>query len=85
MTNNESMISDRYLDFYKEAMGTGTLDWKTKELIAMGVAMGAGCKPCYHFHLERAKKAGANQDEIKEFLAVAQVVMAGTVRGISGE
>ncbi|HOI24000.1 MAG TPA: carboxymuconolactone decarboxylase family protein [Caldisericia bacterium] len=85
MNNEKPMISEKYMEFYKEAMHEGEMPWKTKELIAMAVALGYGCKPCYQFHLERAKKAGATRDEIRETLAVAQVVLAGTVRGISGE
>ncbi len=85
MSENPSMISEKYIEFYKEAMKEGHLSWKIKELIAIGVALGAGCKPCYQFHLDRAKKAGATEDEIRELLAVAQVVLAGTVRGVSGE
>ncbi len=79
------MISEKYIEFYKEAMKEDHLSWKIKEFIAIGVALGTGCKPCYQFHLERAKKAGATEDEVRELLAVAQVVLAGTVRGISGE
>ncbi len=85
MKETTPMISEKYVEFYKEAMREGQLNWKTKELIAIAVALGVGCKPCYDFHLDRAKKAGASQDEIRETLAVAQVVMAGTIRGISGE
>jgi AhpD family alkylhydroperoxidase len=78
-------LNQKYVEFYKEAFRTGTLSWKEKELIAIGVALGAGCERCYKFHLERAIKAGATEEEVREAIGIAEVVMAGTVRGMAEE
>jgi len=78
-------LNEKYVEFYKEAFRTGILSWKEKELIAIGVALGAGYEKCYKFHLERAKKAGATDEEIREVIGIAEVVMVGIVRGIVEE
>ncbi|MGB9592038.1 MAG: carboxymuconolactone decarboxylase family protein, partial [Candidatus Kryptoniota bacterium] len=41
-----------------------------------------GCEPCYETHLEKAKKLGNTDDEIREAIAVAEVVASGKIRMI---
>ncbi|MGX9358336.1 carboxymuconolactone decarboxylase family protein [Mycoplasma sp. 128] len=40
------------------------LDEKTKELVAVGVAVSKRCKPCMKAHIKKAYIAGANYEEI---------------------
>jgi AhpD family alkylhydroperoxidase len=73
-------INQKFVDFYREVFKDSVLSIKTKELIAVAVSLGAGCEPCYETHLEKAKKLGNTDEEIREAIAVAEVVAAGKVR-----
>jgi len=77
-TNPE--INQKFVDFYREVFKDGVLTLKQKELIAVAVSLGAGCEPCYETHLEKAKKLGNTDEEIREAIAVAELVAAGKVR-----
>jgi AhpD family alkylhydroperoxidase len=56
---------------------TGKLDAKTRELIALGVAVTRQCDGCIAVHTEAALKHGATREEIVEALGVAIAVNAG--------
>jgi AhpD family alkylhydroperoxidase len=56
---------------------TGKLDAKTRELIALGVAVTRQCDGCITVHTEAAIKAGATKEELVEALGVAVSVNAG--------
>ena len=73
-------INQKFVDFYREVFKDGILSLKQKELIAVAVSLGAGCEPCYETHLEKAKKLGNTDEEIREAIAVAEVVASGKVR-----
>ena len=60
----------------KATLGDGALDAKTKELIALSIAVASQCDGCIAFHVDHALKAGANTTEIEEALGVA-VLMGG--------
>ncbi|MDU8942310.1 carboxymuconolactone decarboxylase family protein [Ovoidimarina sediminis] len=53
------------------ACGTGRLDEKTKELIAMGIAIALRCDGCIGFHTKALLKLGTPRAEFEEMLAVA--------------
>jgi AhpD family alkylhydroperoxidase len=53
------------------------LDAKTRELIALGVAVTRQCDGCIVTHTDAAIKAGATREEIVEALGVAITVNAG--------
>ena len=53
------------------------LDTKTKELIALGIAVAVRCDPCIAFHVETARKHGATRDEVMETVAMAIYMGAG--------
>lgn len=55
----------------KEAMKDGALDKKSKEFIAMALAVAARCDACLGFHAEALVKLGATRQELAEVLAVA--------------
>jgi len=75
-------INKKFVDFYREVFKDGKLSLKTKELIAIGVALGAGCGPCYEAHLKKARDHGNSDEEIREAIAVAEVISSGKVRMI---
>jgi AhpD family alkylhydroperoxidase len=56
---------------------TGKLDAKTRELIALAVAVTRQCDGCITFHTDAAIKEGATREEIAEALGVAVAVNAG--------
>lgn len=55
---------------------TGHLDAKTRELIALAVAISLRCDGCITVHSAEAKKVGATKEEIAEALGVAISVNA---------
>ncbi|CDX57700.1 conserved hypothetical protein [Mesorhizobium plurifarium] len=56
---------------------TGRLDGKTRELIALAVAVTTRCDGCIASHTAEAAKAGATREEIAEALGVAIALNAG--------
>ena len=50
---------------------------KEKELIAVGVSVATGCKPCTDYHLKAGRMAGAADDEIGQAVADALAVRRG--------
>lgn len=60
----------------KASSTAGALDTRTKELIALAIAVATHCDDCIAFHTSSALKAGATQEEILEMLGVA-VFMGG--------
>ena len=56
---------------------TGHLDAKTRELIALAVAISLRCDGCITVHAAAAKKLGATKEEIAEALGVGISVNAG--------
>jgi AhpD family alkylhydroperoxidase len=53
------------------------LDAKTRELIALAVAVTTRCDGCIAFHTEAARKAGATKEEMVEALGVAIALNTG--------
>jgi AhpD family alkylhydroperoxidase len=58
------------------SLKSGALETKTKELIALGIAITARCEGCIAYHVHDAMKAGANKEEIIETVSVA-ILMGG--------
>lgn len=56
---------------------TNYLDAKTRELIALAVAVTTRCDGCITVHTSAAIKAGASKEEITEALGVAIALNAG--------
>lgn len=66
-----------FLDFDGKVFAQGSLDVKTKELIAVACAHITQCPYCIEGHTKRAKKAGAADEEIAEAVFVAVAMRAG--------
>jgi AhpD family alkylhydroperoxidase len=62
---------------------TNHLDEKTRQLIALAVAVTTRCDGCITVHTEAAIKAGASKEEIAEALGVAVALNAGAALGYS--
>ncbi len=63
--------------FDKAAMAPGAVPAKYKELIALGVAFTTQCPYCIDIHSNRAREAGATEEEISETVFVAAALRAG--------
>ena len=62
---------------WDEVYKDGALSIKTKRLMALGIALRAGCTNCILGQTMRALEAGASRDEILETISVV-IVMSGT-------
>lgn len=49
----------------------GTLDFKTKEFVALGISIASRCEPCISLHIEALIKAGATRDEVADVLGMS--------------
>jgi len=61
---------------HESAVKNGALDHKTKELIALGIAITVRCDGCISFHVHDAIEAGATEQEVAETVSVA-ILMGG--------
>ncbi|MFT3728112.1 MAG: carboxymuconolactone decarboxylase family protein [Terricaulis sp.] len=55
----------------RAAQSDGALDCKTKELIAVAIAVADRCEACIAYHVRGAVRRGASRQELAETLAVA--------------
>ncbi len=54
----------------KAVKSGGTLDFKTKEFVALGIAIADRCEPCITLHVEALRKSGATREELADVLAM---------------
>ena len=78
-------VNSNGMELYKKSTGTmsafsklaaaatadGVLDKKTKELMAVAIAIVGGCEGCIAYHAQAAIKAGATEAEFLETIGVA--------------
>lgn len=64
-------IMNGFSAFAQAANKEGTLDKKTKELIAMALAVANHCPGCIGFHSEALVKLHTSREELLETLAMA--------------
>ena len=64
-------------DLGRAATAAGTLDKKTKELIALALSVAARCDPCIAFHTQALVKLGATRAELDETLGVTTYMGGG--------
>jgi AhpD family alkylhydroperoxidase len=73
-------IPDVYAGFrelHGASFAAGALDIKTKELIALAIAVAEGCDGCMASHAEAAARAGATHREAAEAIGVAFLMRGG--------
>src|SRR5262245_63816139 len=66
-----------FVAFDKAALADGAIPARTKELIALAVAMTTQCPYCIEIHNKRAREAGCTEAEIAESVLVAAALRAG--------
>ena len=65
-------------ELHRAAMQPGALDTKTKELIALAIAVTRECDGCIASHARGAAAAGANEQAVAEMIGVAILMNGGT-------
>jgi len=50
------------------------LNEKTKELVAIGAAIGGNCIPCLQWHYKKCRGLGISKEEIQEAIDMAKKV-----------
>lgn len=49
----------------------GTLEFKTKEFVALGIAVGLRCEACIVLHMDTLIRCGATREEVGDVLAMS--------------
>ena len=70
-------VMKAFADIAQAATISKALDGKTKELIALGIAVAVRCDDCIAFHAKAAVEHGASRDEVSETLGMAIYMGAG--------
>lgn len=55
----------------------GNIPIKTRELIALAVALTTQCAYCIDVHIKEAKQAGVSEEELAELISISASVKAG--------
>jgi AhpD family alkylhydroperoxidase len=66
-----------FVAFDQAAFQSGVIPLKYKELMAVAVALTTQCPYCIEIHSQKAKKAGASEQELAETTLVAAALRAG--------
>lgn len=76
MELNQDLFAS-FVTFNQKVFEEGTLSVKVKELIAVACAHITRCPYCIDSHVQKAKQAGATDEEISEVIFVAVAMNAG--------
>jgi AhpD family alkylhydroperoxidase len=68
---------------HRSAVADRALSAKTRELIALGIAISSHCEGCVAYHVHDALAAGATSDEVLDAIGVA-VMMGGGPGAVYG-
>ena len=66
-----------FVAFDKAALAAGAIPVKYKELMAIAVALTTQCSYCIAIHSNKAREAGASEQEISEVVLIAAALRAG--------
>ena len=76
-------VTGAYTALRDEAYKDGALSHKVKRLIALGIALRAGCTGCILHQTKVAVEAGASKAEVMEAVSVAIAMSGSTALGWS--
>lgn len=76
LSKSRPAVMEGFTALHVASSGSGALDTKTKELMALAIAVTARCDGCIAFHTHDAMCAGATREEIMDALGVA-ILMGG--------
>ncbi|WP_374985812.1 carboxymuconolactone decarboxylase family protein [Streptomyces fradiae] len=70
-------VYEGYKQLHDAALAPGALDARTKELIALAIAVSRECDGCIAAHAHGAALQGAGEDEVAEAIGVAILMNGG--------
>jgi AhpD family alkylhydroperoxidase len=70
-------VYDGYRQMHAAAYADGALDQKTKELIALAIAVSKQCDGCIASHARGAVRTGATEEEVADALGVVIAMNGG--------
>ena len=70
-------VMKAFSEMAQAATAPGALDTKTKELIALAIAVAIRCEGCVAFHAKAALKHGATREEVMEVMGMSLYMGAG--------
>jgi AhpD family alkylhydroperoxidase len=70
-------VMKAFANIAQAALAPKALDGKTKELIALGIAVAVRCDDCIAFHVKAAFEQGASEQEVTDTLGMAIYMGAG--------
>lgn len=70
-------VMSSYASVHRGAMQGGALDEKTKELIALAVAITRQCDGCIAAHAKGCVRRGASEEEVAEMIGVTILLNGG--------
>lgn len=68
---NQPEVMGSFSKLAQAAGKDGTLDAKTKEYVALGIAIATRCDPCIGFHVQALVKLGITLEELEDVLSTA--------------
>lgn len=74
-----------FRELMKSATEDGALEGKTKELMALAIAVATHCDGCISYHARGASKLGASREEVAETIGVAIEMGGGPAAVYGGE
>jgi len=77
LRNGAPDVMKAFSGLAQAALAPKALDGKTKELIALGIAVAIRCDDCIGFHVKAALEQGASREEVTETLGMAIYMGAG--------
>ncbi|HUI49802.1 MAG TPA: carboxymuconolactone decarboxylase family protein [Acidimicrobiia bacterium] len=66
-----------FAEMHRAAVADGVVPARTKELIALAIAVVKECDGCIAYHASAAARLGATEDEVAEVLGVALLMGGG--------
>ena len=76
-------VMDAYTSLRDEVYKDSVLSHKIKRLIALGIALRAGCTACILWQTKMAIEAGASKEEVMETISIAVAMSGSTALGWS--
>ena len=68
-------VVEAYEELGKACHNTGPLGPKTRELVKIGISIGAGMESATHAHVRLAQEAGASPEEIRHAAVLATTTL----------
>jgi len=72
-------LTAQFWESLKAAMHAGSIDQKTKEMIALGVCIALGTRYCIDSHIAMASDLGLSKDELEEIIMIVNAFVQTTV------